>query len=69
MATIKANNHLAHDFYVTPHLSRQTMTLEQFQETMLYTEGEFVAVGHVWDIKAKRLAPKVYLVTAKQRYS
>jgi len=66
MATLKRYNHLPKSFYQAPSAARTTMTLKQWQETALYTEGEILATGHVWKLVGKQLAPGVYLITAKQ---
>ena len=63
---LKRHNHLPNSFYQTPQTARTTMTLRQWQETALYTEGEILANGHVWLLVGKQLAPSVYLITAKQ---
>lgn len=67
MAKIKSVNHLDRGFYSNPREARMTMSLQELQETMMYTEGYITALGYIWDIQKKNLAPGVYLVSLKRR--
>lgn len=61
-------NHLGNVFYCIPDFANQTMTLRQWQETALYTEGWITACGYIYDLVGKRLASGVYRVTTQRRY-
>lgn len=63
---IQRRNHLDRGFYNNPSNARMTMTTQQLQETMMYTEGSITAMGFMWDIQKKNLAPGVWLITLKK---
>jgi hypothetical protein len=61
-------NHLRDLFYSAPGPEvTQTMSLRQWQETALYTEGWILACGRMFDLKAKRIAPGIYRISAAPR--
>lgn len=60
-------NHLTQGHYTLPGVFSQTMTLKEWRETALYTEGWITASGSIWDLVATRIAPGVYRVTTERR--
>lgn len=55
-------NHLHDNHYKLPGQYKQTMTLQNLQETMLYTTGFVMANGEMWKVAYERLCPSVYQV-------
>ena len=59
---------LSRAFYTDPYNARQTVVTKDLQAIMMETTGEITAIGRLWVLNAKRLAPGVYLITAKEKY-
>ena len=62
-------NHITNSSaYTRPQDWSGTMTTKELRETLLFTEGELSACGHVWLIVSKRIGPGVYKVRLVKKY-
>ena len=68
MTNIKPHNHLKDSFYTVPKLTRQLMTLEQWKETMLFTEGRILSCGETWELCHKYVGGGIHEVTVQLTY-
>jgi hypothetical protein len=55
-------NHLNQNHWTNPGQFKQTLTLRQLQESMLFHDGRVLANGCFWRIKYDKLCPGVYEV-------
>jgi len=68
MTSVELNNHLSSTFYTTPKLARQMMTIKQWRETSLATNGRIFAVGETWELYAESRGGGMYEVRARLTY-
>lgn len=68
MAEITPHNHLKDSFYTTPQFARQVMTLKQWRETALATEGRILSCGETWELKWRSLGGGMGEVTVGLTY-
>ena len=59
-------NHLPQSFY-TMLSARTTMTIKKLRETLLATDGWFLAMGQGRSIRSKRIGPGVYEVWSEEK--
>ena len=52
-------------FYCTPTTATMVMATKDLQKLLLHTEGWVMAIGHMWDIKSKKIGPGIYQVKLK----
>lgn len=63
---VSPKNYLTDNFYAMPLYANTTMTSKELKETLLYTEGNIMACGELWDIKSKSLGAGVYKIWLKK---
>lgn len=64
----KKINHLSDNFWTARlDLVRQTMTREQFRETLLATGGDVIVRGRLYDVQGKHMGAGLYQVTLHER--
>jgi len=68
MADIQPHNHLKDSFYTTPKFARQMMTLKQWKETCLATDGSIIALGETMNLYATSRGGGMYEVRARPNY-
>lgn len=68
MADIQPHNHLKDSFYTTPKFARQMMTLRQWKETCLDTEGIILAQGETYELHATSRGGGMYEVRVRPNY-
>ncbi len=68
MADIQPHNHLKDSFYTTPKFARQMMTLKQWKETCLATDGRILACGETYELHASSRGGGMYEVRARPNY-
>lgn len=68
MADIKPHNHLNQNFYTTPRFAHQIMSLKQWQETLLATDGYILSIGESWKLKQEYLGGGMREVRVEQTY-
>lgn len=68
MPDIKPYNHLKDSFYTTPKFARQIMTLKQWKETLLQTEGRILSIGETWGLKWRSMGGGMGEVTVELTY-
>jgi len=64
----QAVNHLSNGFYITPKITHQVMTYQDWQETALYTQCKIISQGETWNLRAKHLGGGMYEVSAYPNY-
>lgn len=66
--SLEPRNHLKDAFYTTPKFASQVMTLKQWKETMLHTQGRILACGETWELKQEYLGGSMRRVTVELTY-
>lgn len=61
-------NHLRETFYTNPKLARQMMTVKQWRETSLATDGRILATGESYELFAVSRGGGMYEVKARLLY-
>lgn len=64
--TTTAHNHLLSIFSQDPLRGRQSMTVKEWNETAMATTGQIIVYNRAYDLIATKIAPDVYVITAKR---